>query len=546
MDVTHAKRTAGRCGPLAVLLAVLPLGYWLYLQLHILGSSNAKAETLPEVRVSEFGAQTRPGSDSSELQAEKFTLPAALPLHHESLPASQVVWRPPDYQSLPVVPDEIWRASRDIPTEAGYRLQAMLLRLAIGQTARIMVFGGSMTFGEGCCPKRNLTCLHKRTMCAWPSDFLHRLRQAFPSSEVEMELHARGGCDAGCSLQEMAMTLTGDTKAASDWIILDFGQNGWGTKSTIEDFIRLIHLFLPTTLVTIIYNRDMKRDEQMKANPKWSKYTKALRKLLYRTAVHYGVPFLSYDRAMQDFARTETSAVEIMWPTINFNERHHPSWSTHALFADMLVSWCNNQLNLLARLPLADRSRLAKSQTSPELRAAPSLEMDDAWIPPLRPGLPLASLEICIVPLTAHLARAPGPGSPNMSLYKEWSLYEDRPAKPGWITKVVTGENLTFNVNFSSSPRLVVQYLRSYENIGTAEMSIDSFWAWTSSQFPNIRTETRRFPLRAWWEHRMSVTESLLFKPFAEGLAHAGSRSASVSFRLVEGSKFKVIAVISC
>ena len=317
-------------------------------------------------------------------------------------------------------------------------------------------------------------------------------------------------------------------------------------KSTIEDFIRLIHLFLPTTLVTIIYNRDMKRDEEMKRNPKWLKYSKALRKLLYRTAVHYRVPFFSYDRAMQVFAKNETSAVEIMWSTMNLNERHHPAWSTHGLFADMLVSWCNKALNLLARLPGADRSRLAKSQSPPQLRTAPSLQMDDAWIAPLRPGRPLASLEICIVPLTAHVARAPGPGSPNMSLYRDWSLYEDRPAKPGWITEVVDGENLTFNVKFSSSPRLVVQYLRSYENIGTAEMGIDSFWAWTSSQFPNIRTETNRFPLRAWWEHRMSVTESLLFKPFAEGLAHEGSRSASVSFRLVEGSKFKVTGVISC
>ena len=527
----------------------------MYLQgaFRIPNARNSEEAKAAHLRESETSQPPQPGpAPFSEFQGTVSTLftesalhalPAALPLHHQSRPAPETLWRPEDYQSFPVLPDEVWRASRNLSSAAAEeRLQALLLRLASGQTARLQVYGGSMTFGEGCCPRKNRTCLSKRTSCSWSTDFVHRLRQAFPSSSVELDLHARGGCDAACSLQEMAMTQA-SASVAPDWILLDFGQNGWGRRSTMEQFIRLIHLFLPLTLVTIVFTKDILPDPK----PLRCKRCSDGLQQLMQIALHYGpygVSLLSYDLAMQQYAKKSgENAMELMWPTINFNERHHPAWSTHALFADMLVSWCNEQLPLLERAPAVSRSRLA--QLTPQLRKNPSLHSDDEWIRPTHPALTLATLEICIMPLTAHIARSPNPESPEMSSHKEWRLYEDRPAKPGWITNG-TDEQLTFNMNISARPKIIVQYLRSYENVGQAEMSIESAWTWESPQLPNTHNASR-FLLRALWEHRLSLTESLVFRPGRRGRPRRGGREgAAVSFRLEQGPKFKIMAVLSC
>ena len=49
----------------------------------------------------------------------------------------------------------------------------------------------------------------------------------------------------------------------------------------------------------------------------------------------------------------------------------------------------------------------------------------------------------CMFPLTQHVAREPSKDSPTQSATGQWSLYEDRPNKPGWIS---TTENLGMSI----------------------------------------------------------------------------------------------------
>eukprot|EP00662_Eupelagonemidae_sp_cell21_P031301 gene31301-51579_t len=53
-----------------------------------------------------------------------------------------------------------------------------------------------------------------------------------------------------------------------------------------------------------------------------------------------------------------------------------------------------------------------------------------------------------------------------------WRLYADVPGKPGWIS-TTPGSNLTFMMQFGGQPQLRVEWLRSYEGFGNAELTVE-------------------------------------------------------------------------
>merc|ERR1712014_432261 len=84
----------------------------------------------------------------------------------------------------------------------------------------------------------------------------------------------------------------------------------------------------------------------------------------------------------------------------------------------------------------------------------------------------LEQYNVCMTPLSFHTARSPGQSSPKSS--QSWRLFSDRLGKPGWISEKAGGSALEFPVSFGALPAMSVTYLRTYENIGTAEFSIDA------------------------------------------------------------------------
>ena len=51
-----------------------------------------------------------------------------------------------------------------------------------------------------------------------------------------------------------------------------------------------------------------------------------------------------------------------------------------------------------------------------------------------------------------------------------WTLYADRPLKPGWISTGPKGSRLEFQLQFGAFPRLTLMYEQSYEGFGSAKI----------------------------------------------------------------------------
>lgn len=446
------------------------------------------------------------------------------------------------------MPPEVWNASRAEMSGPYPLMESLLRRLMEGnETVRIEVFGGSMTVGSECCMQQ---CKMNEGQCAWPTLFGAYLQEAFPNS-VQLLSYARGGCNLECAETEMVVAQK-SAKLPVDWIILDFSQNGWGGQDhKLEELIRICHLFLPQTLVLLIYNRDMGSFSHT------SRDDKAL-KILREVAEHYKLPMLNYENAMEEFSRRGGSQ-HTMWPRSvqptawpDWSYRH-PRWAGHAFYADMLADWVNQQLSLLETEATAPRLPLAQLPR-PQLRKPKDVTVDEDWIPPIprRHGQPKIeyNAELCLFPLTTHLARDPGSQTPLQSPGGQWRLFEDRRNKPGWI---VTEKNdtLFFNVSFSGKPKLALQYLRSYEHLGTAEVTIHSPYVWHCKQLEGQGHSKRVWKLPGLWPPRISITVGATFavkeaSNLTAAGAAGGSSEAVVALRLVEGPKFKLLSVISC
>ncbi|CAL1137249.1 unnamed protein product [Cladocopium goreaui] len=459
-----------------------------------------------------------------EIEEEGATLLPRVPNHLQVQPAKWF-YLPEDFRELPLLPKSIWDKSLDMDQLDFPLMQAILLRLLRNETIRIQVYGGSMTFGEGCCT----SCLMRQRDCSWPTQVVARLRQTFPGATIALDHRARGGCDLECSLPEMVMTLSG-SETAFDWLMLDFSQNGMGRKTTIEEIVRVCHFFLPKTLVMVIFNRDMVnkagnyRDKNMYDN--------------YRAvSQHYTLPFLNYEAAMQSFVAAGGNET-LMWSS----KSRHPKFSAHAYYADMVSYFCNKQLRKLEEV----YTELDISDMTPTLRKPKDLQPDKDWMNPMQKQVNLATIDVCVFPLTQHVAREPSKDSPSESSTGHWKLYEDRHNKPGWICTTENGEAITFKVTFSEQPKLMVQFLRSYSNIGDAEILIDSpfRWKWKGNGNMGVRTN---FTLKGGWNERISVTQNVLFVVVDKVTpTPQETTDATVSFRLTKGPKFKIISLISC
>lgn len=80
-------------------------------------------------------------------------------------------------------------------------------------------------------------------------------------------------------------------------------------------------------------------------------------------------------------------------------------------------------------------------------------------------------------PAAADMPVAAGPGSAVESGVRvtagNWTLYEDRRNKPGWITSGPVLSTLEFRLAFGARPRITLAYLRGYdEALGTVELSM--------------------------------------------------------------------------
>ena len=124
---------------------------------------------------------------------------------------------------------------------------------------------------------------------------------------------------------------------------------------------------------------------------------------------------------------------------------------------------------------------------------------------------------------------------------------QDREGKPGWIT-TISNSSLTLPVGFGAVPILIVNYLKSYEGMGTAVLTLNR----------------KSVSLTGLWDKNMSTTVSFVSQAYAnihQGDAGNDNNYGAIGFGVKPHSfhnltltfyengtegKFKLIEVITC
>jgi hypothetical protein len=246
---------------------------------------------------------------------------------------------------------------------------------------------------------------------------------------------------------------------------------------------------------------------------------------------HYHIPTCDF--------RYAASSHSALWkngpvPGQAAGDPNHPSWETHQRMADAVAVHWGGALHSACRRPA--RPRMA------ELPTWPWWPNDTVW-----PRRELRSLDVCTQPRAVYSSSATmaaeSGGARRPELDAGWSLYEDRPSKPGWISEQ-PGSRIRFELAFGARPRFSVAFLRSYESVGRVNVSLPGVGFWTV--------------VDALWDDRASQTDVVWF---GDDEAHVNENTNYVQMRpysteLLEVRllheahqrfcKFKIMQVVSC
>lgn len=229
--------------------------------------------------------------------------------------------------------------------------------------------------------------------------------------------------------------------------------------------------------------------------------------VIFQVLQHYKMPYVDYrSLALQDEPR--------LWGPGG----HHPRWSTHQQMADLIAFSWGHAWDMYA-------------SASASLPPHPSLTPPLGKLPPDK--------QFCVWPVSMYSAYRPqSAGGVPPRAKGNWTLSEDRPGKPGWITTQV-GARLVFDLKMNASipyagHAVTVAYLRSYTSLGKAMVR-----CLPSGAAHHLEGLWRKEEYR-----RESVTEVFSIRPSIENIKTCNG--LEIEFLGPVGSKFKVTAVASC
>ncbi|CAK0883731.1 unnamed protein product [Prorocentrum cordatum] len=295
-------------------------------------------------------------------------------------------------------------------------------------------------------------------------------------------------------------------------------------------------------------------------------------------ARHYDVPVVDYAAVVQGYNKAGPDGPDRFWPWTdpvlkptrpggpptytmlgtewpNFVPKvevtqvtccpaNHPPWVVHQYYADIVSA---SVLRMLRGF--CSEGAAGEPGPPPPLPA------------PVGPKEELDRISGCLRPLTMYDARGSS-ASDGIEATGGWSLAEDVPGRPGWISTNV-GATLSFRVRFGRSERALLSlgYLRSYEGVGTATVEA---WSVASNGSASSRPRRKR-ELQALWAERVSLPATFVaFEGWDDPIHDLQSEAdkaallakrrrgqdatyeAVVKFTHARGPKFKVLSVITC
>ena len=283
---------------------------------------------------------------------------------------------------------------------------------------RVLVVGGSETAGVNCDDGET-----RHKACSWPARLGRWLES--PGFRVEVENQASGGTTISASFPSLGILLSN----VPDIFIVDFVVNdAFETQDSGASLLSAYEAFIIRTRRRGVFNLAFVVTCALEHCAK-------VRDVILWASTLHDVAFISYYDVAHCAAHLSGSGLHEFWDT----DGTHPSWRVHQLIADTVAF-------VLAENILAFSSPLTLSETQA-----------------------VHSYDFCSEPMTEYSAFIPP--AAGVSAH-QWSLEEDRPGKPGWIT-YQNNSSISFQVSFGASPRLAVTWLRSYIGLGDARMTLN-------------------------------------------------------------------------
>jgi len=247
-----------------------------------------------------------------------------------------------------------------------------------------------------------------------------------------------------------------------------------------------------------------------------------------------------------DYAGTPFTILGAIWPNfvpqVNVTKptccaTNHPPWPVHEYMADAVMHTISDML-----VGACD---------------APGSEVEVMLPQPFQDQTKLDEFPACEKPLSFYSSQdQSGPNHHHhhqlQPMFKSgnWELCEDRRDRPGWIA-TEANSTIIFPIRFGSSGVLSVSYLKSYEKVGIAELSLKSRRGDIFSSYLDGR-----------WDKQFSLPASTMFIDRPDGTAgdliakvakadawkdsSTGPRDYNLEIRMASGSKFKILSVASC
>ena len=398
----------------------------------------------------------------------------------------------------------------------GSMLWPMIRKAENGEKVRIGVLGGSMTCGGYCGRYTGQTSICERypnakqcqkvmvgKPCSWAGRLEQWLQQIYPKRNVKVVNLCRAKTTSRWAVTN-AVQLLGNE--AWDLIIVDYMQNDGNQPNTgdlddsghasrrltsvaTEALVRKLHdrsnstaMMYLVTMIPPLFN-----PYEYMWGPFWKgESARKLANIMWHfqesyklVCDRYGIPWVSYQDVVWPDADTWPDKRFWMNPQNEDKIDHHPGQWTHQLISDTLqFAWQFERLRACGIKFERDQGMVNRFN-----------------VEPMFPAAELQSLNACGESTETVSAYVASNASRKDS---GWVLTEDRPGEPGWIINGSVGDLISFPIMCGDDRTLVVEHLKSYENIGRVKMYVGEPFAQVDIQNRNyvVPEHLRTNPLR--------------------------------------------------
>ena len=377
------------------------------------------------------------------------------------------------------------------------------LLLDTNDTVRIMVIGGSMTFGSGC--GGDMPAI---LACRWPTAVAMWVSRALVAAGARGRIHFVNRAQGGIGAHAWAASAAIYAGEFDAYVIdVSVNHNGASSRDVTRSLDALLwrvlhtrgrHLVVPAVLLVETFRHMAESGKEMRECDATQQHRN--QGMVWCTqwwrvsddeagvARHYGLPVASYRDAVWPVMEAPPRDLPRLW-TNRSDDSTHPPKGVHALVADVVKYALAALLGLHADADTdAVPSRVAWRMQRRGLH--PNCSVDGERVAPLVPATSLSAVNVVCLsrgpPLSLYAPPIAGASSfqPMEPVPRGWSLVEDRMNKLGWIAYAgATDGPLSFMVSFSSArPRLEVTFMRSYNTAnqtwGAADVSLDGCGTW--------------------------------------------------------------------